>query len=78
MVHVSAGGLEWSGSTVASEVWIEYTDIVYTVYDLTIVSAMVENIGAHSENARNHSFLSSGSEKQNVIFGSESNSNEPV
>jgi hypothetical protein len=55
---VSAGGLEWPGSTLASEVWIEYTGAVYTVYDLTIVSAMAENIGAHPENAPNHSFLS--------------------
>ena len=71
-------GIEWSGSTLASEVWIEYTGAVYTVYHLTIVSGLVENIGAHSENTLNHSFLSSGSEKQNVIFGSESNRNGSV
>jgi hypothetical protein len=50
----------------------------YTVYDLTIVSGMVENIGPHPESAQNHSFLRSGSEKQMLIFGSESNSNGQV
>lgn len=78
LVHLSAGGLEWPGSTLASGVWIEYTGVWYTVYDLTIVSDMVENIGAHPESAQNHSFLRSGSEKQMLIFGSESNSKGQV
>ena len=73
LVHLSAGGLEWPGSTLASGVWIEYTGVVYSVYDLTIVSGMVENIGPDPGSAQNHSLLVSGREKVILIFGSESN-----
>lgn len=77
-MYLSAGGLEWPGSTHASGVWFEYTGTWYTVYDLTTVSSMVDNIGPHPESAQNHSFLALGGEKLISIFGSESNSNAQV